>query len=167
MTTPLLIALLAGPPLVLLALAIAYAANVLARRPVTPFTAAAMTQTRDPGTHHIEDLQHTVIALQRQLAAQHDSITALLSERSEADASLPPGPASRQSRSANGMAVAGKTAAVPTGALVNPARPALNDADALRRRVRDLLAEGLSDRSIARELRVGVEEVRLLTGRAS
>ena len=180
MTTPLLIALLAGPPLALLALAITYAAHVLAPRLALGDNLRGFVAQPDeapPAARDvklIEDLQHLVIDLQRQLIAQHDALTELLSERREehtppaqptqptadpVSADLQANPR-RRPPARTGTPQSGPRRSSIDGASI-PADD-IGDAGSRGQRVRQLLAEGMPERSIARELRIGVEEVHLM-----
>lgn len=182
MTTPLLIALLAGPPLALLALAIAYAAQVMAHRPALTTHAPSSAESEPPArdVKLIEHLQHSVIDLQRQLVAQRDALTELLSERREEHVSPAPRhtqpiaePVTADTRASQRRRTPTRSA-VPRASVAGAATLTNNvgDPGSREQRVRQLLAEGMPERAVARELRIGIEEVQLLAtpsgaGRAS
>ncbi len=154
-STALLLAVTVGLPCALLALAVVHHARVIGRMPAadegwdpdeadeapTAFSLPAMPAASEPDPA-MADLLRTVTELQTQLSRQRDALTGLLSEARHVAA---PGVAAPE-RSAS------------------PAAPGLDTAD-LGAAVRNLSAEGLSDRAIARRLRVGLEEVRLLARR--
>lgn len=181
MTTPLLIALLAGPPLALLALAIAYAAQVMAHRPALTTHAPSSAESGPPArdVKLIEHLQHSVIDLQRQLGAQRDALTELLSERREEHVSPArhtqpiAEPVTADTRASQRRRTPTRSG-VPRASVASAATLTDNvgDPGSREQRVRQLLAEGMPERAVARELRIGIEEVQLLAtpsgaGRAS
>jgi hypothetical protein len=150
--TVIALACFVGLPCALLALAIIYRAHVASRMPaaydgwepdiddfagVAPAPAyelAAVALEPDPA---LVALQETVRDVQEQLQRQRVALTELLSDRE------------RQRE----LAVAGPR---PLAALVDA-----DDDDDLHVAVQRLIAEGLSERAIARRLRIGLEEVRL------
>ena len=161
-STALLLAVTVGLPMALLALAVIHHARVIGRMPAADegwdpeesdelpevFSLPAMTPTALTPDPMIADLQRTVTELQGQLARQRDTLTGLLSD---------------QQRAARATATATALATAMTRDASNES-PALEVAD-LGSAVRDLSAEGLSERAIARRLHVGLEEVRLLSRR--
>lgn len=158
----LLLGLTVGLPCTLLALAIAYHARAAGRMPTAdegwdpdaedaygaaPVFSVPMPEPQPAADSPAEpdpvllQLQEMVADLQQQLSGQRSAIVGLLSERERA-------------------AEAARSAARPT-ALHTAGTPGGD----LRGNVRQLLAEGLSERSIARRLRIGLEEVRLVSRR--
>jgi tetratricopeptide (TPR) repeat protein len=114
---------------------------------------------RDPLEEHVESLatesteallaslQHSVDQLQGQMARQRDSLAGLLSDQRAAMTFVTAAPSPR----ADDRPMA-------AGEHVSAAAPTTSD---LRSRVLALTEDGLSDRAIARELNVGLEEVRI------
>jgi hypothetical protein len=110
--------------------------------PAAPvFSAPPPAPEPDPA---LIELQRTVGELQDQLAGQRDALTALLSEREQA------APVTRRYPAA---------AAYPAASAREDLAPDMHTT------VADLLAEGLSERTIARRLHIGLEEVRLAARR--
>lgn len=159
-STALLLAVTVGLPCALLALAVVHHARVIGRMPEAyegwdpeesdelpeAFSLPPMTPTALTPDPVMADLQRTVSELQGQLARQREALTGLLSD---------------QQRAATRVAAPAPTVARP--AIENEAQePEVAD---LGSAVRDLSAEGLSERAIARRLHVGLEEVRLLSRR--
>lgn len=163
--TVLLIGLLMGFPVLLLALAIGYqAAAGGRRRAVDNSAAAAATSTRpaiDPrpelgydrsaggqlDKELLHELQRSLQQITEQLTGQREVLTGLLSEHRHVAAAAPP---------------TAPQAAPLTAPLAAPAPPVHAPAADLRAMVARLTAEGLSERSVARRLRIGLEEVRLI-----
>lgn len=156
-STALLLAVTVGLPCALLALAVVHHARVVGRMPAADegwdpeqvdelppaFALPAMQSASEPDPAMVE-MQRTVSELQAQLARQRDALTGLLSDQRRAAPSAP-------------VAVASAVPAVTT--------PHAIEVGDLGTAVRNLSAEGLSDRAIARRLRVGLEEVRMLSRR--
>ena len=144
----LLLSLAIGVPLMLLALGVLYHGYLLSQQ----------TQ-RDPLEAHVESLatestealltslQRSVDQLQGQMARQRDSLAGLLSDQRAAMTFVTAAPTAR----ADDRPMA-------AGEHVSAAAPSTSD---LRSRVLALTEDGLSDRAIARELNVGLEEVRI------
>ena len=166
-----------GLPLMLLALGVLYHAYVLGRQPAVmddldAHVEALATESADA---LLVDLQETVERMQAQLARQRDSLAGLLSEEvrrprtpamapamsaSMAAPALPSAPAhQRAPMAAGGYVENPRATSAPRRALEETPRPAapLTMGNA----VAQLVSEGLSDRAIARRLRVGLEEVRI------
>ncbi len=159
-STALLLAVTVGLPCALLALAVIHHARVIGRMPTADegwaeydeekelpvaFSLPAATPTALTPDPAMADLQRTVSELQGQLARQREALTSMLSDQQRAAAT----------RAAAPVAAPRATAELETAAGV---------AD-LGAAIRDLTAEGLSERAIARRLGVGLEEVRLLSRR--
>ena len=162
-----LLVLLIGVPLLLVAGGLLLNAYLLVRQPKVETAEMAVealaTESMD---ELLLELQHAIEEVKGQLARQRATLTGLLTE------------AGAYGQPAPGMPQRGAALASPGGR--PPARPpapphidtgvAPPAAADLRAAVDQLVAEGLSDRSIARRLRIGVEEVRLArlrSGRAS
>ncbi|MDO9444010.1 MAG: hypothetical protein Q7K37_01745 [Dehalococcoidia bacterium] len=147
----LLLSLAIGVPLMLLALGVLYHGYLLSQQ----------TQ-RDPLEAHVESLatestealltslQRSVDQLQGQMARQRDSLAGLLSDQRAAMTFVTAAPTPR----ADDRPMA-------AGEHVSAATPAISSTSDLRSRVLALTEDGLSDRAIARELNVGLEEVRI------
>jgi DNA-binding NarL/FixJ family response regulator len=147
----LLISIAIGVPLMLLALGVLYHAYVLSRQaPIDELTAHVEALATESTEDLLANLQEAVERMQGQLASQRESLAGLLSD-SRAPASMP----------------------APQAAFVAPApmaagefvpAPAMRRAEAAvdqRSQIQRLAAEGLSDRAIARQLHIGLEEVRI------
>lgn len=181
-STVLLLGLTVGLPCTLLALAIVYHARAAAARmpaadegwdptiedaaydfapfeapaAPAPFAVPAQNLAPEPAlafepVTHIEEpapelieLRQTVADLQQQLAGQRLAVAGLLSERERAAEPV-------------------RTPAAPV--FEAPEAPEALAATDLGGAVRRLASEGLSERSIARRLHVGLEEVRLVSRR--
>ena len=161
-STALLLAVTVGLPCALLALAVIHHARVIGRMPSADegwdpeeadelpatFSLPPMKMSAEPDPAMV-DLQRTMSELQGQLARQRETLTALLSDQQRAAAVRTAAP------------VPARSSVAPLH--LNAASPvAITD---LGSAVRDLSAEGLSERAIARRLHVGLEEVRLLSRR--
>lgn len=158
MGTELVLALLFGTPVLALALAVAYHAQLyLVQRPGNPAAAQPGEGSPDqlgPQAEYVLDLRRSIDELQDQLARQGHTLTGLLSETAQRDA--------RRDLAEAPIAAAPQRPPAPAP------RPVLETAPPGRElpgAVRQLAAEGLSDRAIARRLRIGLEEVRLLSQR--
>ena len=160
-STALLLAVTVGLPCALLALAVIHHARVIGRMPAADegwdpdeadelptFSLPPMTMPAAPDPAMV-DLQRAMSELQGQLARQRETLTALLSD---------------QQRAAAVRTAAPVPARAPAAPLHLNAEPPVETAD-LGIAVRNLSAEGLSERAIARRLHVGLEEVRLLSRR--
>ncbi|PKN81514.1 MAG: hypothetical protein CVU47_06530 [Chloroflexi bacterium HGW-Chloroflexi-9] len=144
----LLLSLAIGVPLMLLALGVLYHGYLLSQQ-----------AQRDPLEAHVESLatesteallaslQHSVDQLQGQMARQRDSLAGLLSDQRAAMTFVTAAPSPRVD-----------DRPMAAGEHVSAAAPTMSD---LRSRVLALTEDGLSDRAIARELNVGLEEVRI------
>ncbi len=145
----LLLSLAVGVPLMLLALGVLYHGYLLSRQP-----------QRDPLDVHVEalatesaedlliSLQDAVDQLQQQMTHQRDSLAGLLSDQRAALALATAVPADDDRPMAAGEHIG--AAEVATAASGD-----------LRGQVLALTEQGLSDRAIARQLHVGLEEVRI------
>lgn len=162
-----ILVLLFGIPLLLVAGGLLLNAYLVVRRPnVEPADMALEALATESMDELLLELQHAIEEINGQLARQRVTLSGLLTE------------AGAYAQPAGGMPQRGETLASRP---VQPPVPSLSPPDIdtrvappppadLRGAVDQLVAEGLSDRSIARRLRIGVEEVRLArlrSGRAS
>ncbi|MGE3855640.1 MAG: hypothetical protein AB7G21_01635 [Dehalococcoidia bacterium] len=184
--TVLVLSVAIGVPLLLLALGVLYHAYVLGRQQSGDFddlgahVEALATESTDA---LLIDLRDAVEHMQGQLARQRESLAGLLSEESRAARSpIVPSAASMQPAMQPVMPVMqpapriaepdlGTFEASPaydrrpaagsfvTNPRTTPAAPA--PGGSLTSAVAELVAEGLSDRAIARQLHIGLEEVRM------
>lgn len=153
----LLLSLAIGVPLMLLALGVLYHGYLLSQQ-------TQQTQ-RDPLEAHVESLatestealltslQRSVDQLQGQMARQRDSLAGLLSDQRAAMTFVTAAPAAPVPTTSRG-----DDRPMAAGEHVSAAAPRASD---LRSQVLALTEDGLSDRAIARELNVGLEEVRI------
>jgi hypothetical protein len=159
----LILAVLFGVPIFALSLAIAYHAYLYRERELrgkprttrpeheaaAQLAASAPMPSAGTGGETVTELKRTVDELQDQLHRQRDTLYGMLSETAQRQA--------REGAAARHAAASGQPdfedLGAPEGDLVLA--------------VQRLLSEGFSDRAIARRLRVGLEEVRLLAQRAS
>jgi hypothetical protein len=156
----LLVSIAIGVPLMLLALGVLYHAYLLSRQPIDLDEHVEQMAT-DPD-EVMRGLQRSMNDIRGELSRQRASLRQMLSDAQPAAAT----PASAHAAPAMPRPVAPMPPPPPM-----PEPPPAPDPVAtlpidrttgeLRAVVRDLAAEGLSDRSIARRLRIGLEEVRL------
>lgn len=131
---------LIGVPVLLLALGLLLNAYLLARRQrVNPADRALDALATESVDELVIELARSVEEIKGQLQHQREALGGLLSETARAATGAP------------APVAASAVAATPGGDL--------------RLAVDQLVAEGLSDRSIARRLRIGLEEVRMARGR--
>jgi DNA-binding NarL/FixJ family response regulator len=143
-STVVLLSLSIGLPLVLLALGVFYHAWVIARQP-DPLDAEVTSLATQHTDQLLGELHRAMEQVQTQLTQQRQTLGSMLSDAAPAASIAPP---------------------QRMEPMVPAAEPvATDDATALHVAVRQLAAEGLSDRAIARRLRVGLEEVRMLRTR--
>ena len=155
--------LLIGIPLLLLAAGLLLNAYLLVRRPqIDPTDLALEAMATESMDGLLLELQRSVEELKGQLAGQRATLAGLLSDAS----TYAPPVAAFESRSPPGGDLAAAAPDVPE-VVARAVEPSTGDP---RSAVQRLVAEGLSDRAIARRLRIGLEEVRLSRlphGRAS
>jgi hypothetical protein len=156
-----------GAPLLLLALGVLYHAHVVARQaasPSDPLADHVREAASESGGELLAELQSSMREIRGQLTGQRQALSNLLSD------------AQRRQQMATPPDTAPVLASASGAPLEPPAEPAaptdtvLQDDDAgaagdLSGMIRRLVAEGLSDRAIARRLRVGLEEVRIARSR--
>ncbi len=149
-----LLALLFGLPILALALAVAYRARPLLldrRGRLVRSTPEQGATDLGPPVQVVLDLRRSIDELQDRLARQGDALSSLFSESAQRlaqrDPGQPPPAAPRQPLRTTAPAPAAPGPALAGGDLPHA--------------VQGLNAEGLSDRAIARRLRIGLEAVRL------
>ena len=148
--TGLTLTLLVGLPLMLLAIGVLAHAFLLARRPgLDPTDLALEALVKDSGEDLIAELRNSVQDIKAQLARQRGTLERLLADPTGEE-----------------LPAAAQPAAAPLPATAGGYTPGAGAAPDLRHVVAQLVAEGLSDRAIARRLHVGVEEVRVARARA-
>ncbi len=150
----LLVSLAIGIPLMLLALGVLYHAYVLGQQPVPvaededELDAHVQALATESSEQLLASMQQMMQQMQGQLSNQRTSLERLLSD-SASPRLAPVAP--------SGLRAAPQSAGPPAGE--HPSQPAA--ANDLRVQVRELATEGLSDRAIARQLGIGLEEVRI------
>ena len=147
----LLISIAIGVPLMLLALGVLYHAYLLGRQPVDLDDHVEQLAT-DPN-EVMRGLQRSMNDIRGELTRQRSSLREMLSDAPVATATASAAPATTPT--------ATPEAPAPAAPAPAPILPIDRTSGELRAAVHDLAAEGLSDRSIARRLRIGLEEVRL------
>lgn len=173
MTAPpalLLLSISIGVPLMLLALGVLYHAYVLGQQPAVldhleEHVQALATESADA---LLIDLQETVERMQGQLARQRQSLADLLSDEGRRTRAPVPALATASAGfaadpelpMAAGVHVATARPAAAPRRVIEDSRRA-TAANPLGAAVAQLVSEGLSDRSIARRLHIGLEEVRM------
>ena len=155
----LLISIAIGVPLMLLAMGVLYHAYLLAKQP-TDLDAHVEQLATDPN-EVMRGLQRSMNDIRGELTRQRASLREMLSDAQPATAAArqPVAPAAPVASAAPPAPTPIREVSTPIVAA--PALPIDRTSGELRSAVRDLAAEGLSDRSIARRLRIGLEEVRL------
>lgn len=135
----LVMALIVGIPLMLLALGVLYHAYLASRQPLDPLDVHVDALATESAEELLFALQEAVDRMQVQLAHQRDTLAGMLNE---------PRPA---------FALTDRPMAA--GDFVMQAVE--DEPQDVRSRILALAEDGLSDRAIARELRIGLEEVRI------
>jgi hypothetical protein len=156
----LLISIAIGVPLMLLAMGVLYHAYILSKQPLD--LDAHVEQLATDPTEVMRGLQRSMNDIRGELTRQRASLREMLSDAQPAVAAREtsaPAASTPTSIMTSTAPVAPAPAPAPMHAM--PAMPIDRTSGELRAAVRDLAAEGLSDRSIARRLRIGLEEVRL------
>ena len=158
MNPSVLLILLIGVPLLLVAGGLLLNAYLVVRRPNVETADMALEALATESMNELLlELQHAIEEINGQLARQRTTLTGLLTETGA------------YAQPAGAMPQSGETLASrplqppepppsPPGIETRVAPPPPAD---IRGTVDQLVAEGLSDRSVARHLRIGVEEVRL------
>ena len=150
----LLLSIAIGVPLMLLALGVLYHAHLLANQQSSDLDAHVEQLAVNPD-EVLRGLQHSMQQVRGDLTRQRAALRQMMSE-----AAREPEP---EFAMASGAPVMPTAAPMPTPEPVPmvPELPLDRTSGELRNAVSELAAEGLSDRSIARRLRIGLEEVRL------
>lgn len=143
----LLVTLAVGVPLMLLALGVLYHAYLLGRQPIDLLEGHVDALATESAEDLLVALQEAVDEMQAQLDTQRETLAGMLSERTPALVAVE---ADRPMAAGEYVASYGAdedmTTPAPTG---------------LRAQIAHLAESGLSDRAIARELHIGLEEVRI------
>lgn len=146
--TILLITLALGVPLMLIALGVLYHAYLYSQQPIDALEQHVDSLATESAEDLLFALQEAVDEMQSQLAYQRDTLAGMLSDRPQpAFATVAP-------------------LSMDTDADGDMGRPAaagdfVPRATGVRGEIARLAEDGLSDRAIARELHIGLEEVRI------
>ncbi len=154
----LLISIAIGVPLMLLALGVLYHAHLLANQQSSDLDAYVEQLVTDPD-EVLQGLQRSIQQVRGDLTRQRAALRQMMSDPQRVPA-MAPEPA--MATGAPAMPVA-----VPEPVPTTTELPLDRTSGELRSAVSELAAEGLSDRAIARRLRIGLEEVRLARAGAS
>jgi len=147
----LLIALTIGLPLMLLALGVLYHAYLFGRQPVDALEQHVDALATESAEELLLALQDAVDEMQQQLAHQRETLAGMLSEQRPMLATLADRPIAAGEFVPQSDALTGGTGQLASG----------EAAQDIRGRIAFLAEDGLSDRAIARELHIGLEEVRI------
>lgn len=143
-----------GAPVLLLALGVLYHGYVLANQPAAPdrLTEHVASAAVEPAEELVAELQDAMHEIRGQLGSQRQALSNLLSAATQ----------SPQTARAPVLAPASGAPlpAGPSADMMDDVTPGAATED-LTGLVRRLVAEGLSDRAIARRMRIGLEEVRI------
>lgn len=176
--TVLLITLALGVPLMLLALGVLYHAYIFSQQPFDALEEHVDSLATESAEDLLFTLQEAVDEMQEQLAAQREALAGMLSERAQpAFATVAPLAIDPATYGATHNATYGATygtayedargEAAPRPAAAGEFVPrAHQDAmtaspSSVRAQIARLAEQGMSDRAIARELHIGLEEVRI------
>jgi hypothetical protein len=155
----LLISIAIGVPLMLLAMGVLYHAYILSKQPLD--LDAHVEQLATDPNEVMRGLQRSMNEIRGELTRQRASLREMLSDAQPAVATAR-GPVTASAPAPTPVPVARTPMPeMPAPIVTPPTLPIDRTSGELRAAVRDLAAEGLSDRSIARRLRIGLEEVRL------
>lgn len=162
--TILLITLTIGIPMMLLALGVLYHAYLFSRQPMDLLEEHVDSLATESAEDLLFTLQEAVDEMQAQLANQREALAGMLSERPQA-AFATVAPLSLDAGPEDTFASMDDDLPSAAGEFV-PRSPAMTG---VRSQIARLADEGLSDRAIARELHIGLEEVRIarMLGRQS
>lgn len=172
--TVLLVTLALGVPLMLLALGVLYHAYLFSQQPADTLEEHVDSLATESAEELLFTLQEAVDEMQSQLANQREALAGMLSDRTQpAFATVAPlsfDPATYAGHAGN-AAMAWDEPDLPTAAgefVANP-QDARGPNSNIRGRIGRLADDGMSDRAIARELHIGLEEVRIarILGRQS
>lgn len=145
--TILLITLALGVPLMLLALGVLYHAYLFSRQPLDLLDERVESLATESAEELLMTLQMAVEEMQGQMAHQRETLAGMLSE---------PRPAFAMAALSD---IHGEDLPLAAGEFVEQSHQ--DGPQDMRSRVARLAEEGLSDRAIARQLHVGLEEVRI------
>jgi hypothetical protein len=148
----LLLSIAIGVPLMLLALGVLYHAHLLANRQSSDLNAHVEQLVTNPD-EVLQGLQQSMQQVRGDLTRQRAALRQMMSDTERAPV-MAPEPA--MVSGAPMMPIP-----VPEPTPMPPELPLDRTSGELRTAVSELAAEGLSDRAIARRLRIGLEEVRL------
>ncbi len=160
--TILLITLTLGVPLMLLALGVLYHAYLYSRQPMDALEQHVDSLATESAEDLLFALQEAVDEMQAQLAHQRETLAGMLSDKPQPAfatvAPLAPDTSAFELIEVDRPAAAGEF--VPRASAA---------ATGVRAQISRLAEDGLSDRAIARELHIGLEEVRIarMLGRQS
>ena len=155
----LLLSIAIGVPLMLLALGVLYHAHLLASQQPSDLDAHVEQLAVHPD-EVLRGLQQSMQQVRADLTRQRAALRQVMSDAERQPAGTMPAPAMVSGAPVMPAPVPAP-APVPEPVLTVPELPLDRTSGELRGAVRELAAEGLSDRSIARRLRIGLEEVRL------
>lgn len=161
--TVLLVTLTLGIPLMLLALGVLYHAYLFGRQPIDLLEGHVDALATESSEDLLMALQEAVDDMQEQLALQRETLAGMLSDRT---------PALSPVLAAADLGIPGAVMERPLAAGEFVEQGHAEDAPAatgLRAQIAGLAEAGMSDRAIARELHIGLEEVRIarMRGRQS
>lgn len=147
----LLIALTIGVPMMLLALGVLYHAYAVGHQPVDLLEQHVDALATESAEELLFALQEAVDEMQEQLAHQRETLAAMLNDRNDPRVML----AAVVDRPMAAGEFVSQTSQVSTLA------PVIDVPRDTRSQIAALAEDGLSDRAIARELQIGLEEVRI------
>jgi DNA-binding NarL/FixJ family response regulator len=159
----LLVTLAVGVPLMLLALGVLYHAYLLSRQPQDFLESHVDALATESAEELLIALQETVDEMQAQLASQRDALAGMLSDAPPVFATA------LASASSFDRPMAAGDYVEQSAEMAARTPPTAHAMPSVRSRIAELADGGLSDRAIARELHIGLEEVRIarLRGRDS
>jgi len=155
----LVVSLVVGIPLMLLALGVLYHAYILGRQPLDLLEGHVDTLATESAEELLVALQDAVDDMQSQLVSQRETLAGMLSDQRPALAFAGNSRLAEQPRAA-GDFIPQLTDVSQPESLSGSVRSMRGGSD-IRSRIAALAEDGLSDRAIARELQVGLEEVRI------
>ena len=164
--TILLITLAVGVPLMLLALGVLYHAYLFSQQPMETLEQHVDSLATESAEELLFALQEAVDEMQEQLATQREALAGMISEKPQpAFATVAPLSLDHHFELVEDRPTAAGEF-VPRAD--NDSMAARGGSD-IRSQIAELADEGLSDRAIARELHIGLEEVRIarMLGRQS
>ncbi len=167
--TILLITLAVGVPLMLLALGVLYHAYLFSQQPIETLEQHVDSLATESAEELLFALQEAVDEMQEQLASQREALAGMLSEKPQpAFATVAPLSLDHHFELVESDRPTAAGEYVPRADARLDAVAPRGAAD-VRTRIAELADEGMSDRAIARELHIGLEEVRIarMLGRQS